>query len=85
MKTLHHPTPNGNPRSVNDRRSHQCARPGWRPPHTSQHQLAQDIADSILEHRELGDIRYIHPHEFTANPIVQAMVLQLLSAATAQQ
>ncbi len=80
MNTLH-------PRrhSVNDRRSHQCARPGWRPPQISQRQLAQDIADSILEHREIGDTCYIHPHEFTPNPIVQAMVLQLLAADTAEQ
>ncbi len=80
MNTLHPPR-----HSVNDRRSHQRARPGWRPRRTSQRQLAQDIAESILEHRELGDTRYIQPHEFTANPIVQAMVLQLLAAATAQQ
>ncbi len=73
-------TPVRNPRSVNDRRSHQCARPGWRPRKTSRSQLAADIAASIREHRAAGHTRYIEPHEFTPDAETQALVLQLLAA-----
>ena len=69
--------------SVNDRRSHQCARPGWRPRRGSRLQLARDIADAIRRHRDAGDARYTEPHEFTPNAETQAMVLNLLNA-TAQ-
>lgn len=42
MQTIHHC-----PRSVNDRRRHQCARPGWRPRKVSNRKLALFIAESI--------------------------------------
>lgn len=42
MQTIH-----PRPRTVNDRRSHQTARPGWRPPKRSPRQRALYIADSI--------------------------------------
>lgn len=41
------PTIHPRPRAVNDRRAHQCARSGWRPPKRSPRQLALYIADSI--------------------------------------
>ncbi|PON16418.1 hypothetical protein C2W62_18555 [Candidatus Entotheonella serta] len=75
MKTLHLCR-----RSVNNRSSHQTARPGWRPRKCSPRQLAQDIAASIRKHRAAGHTHYIHPHEFTPNPETQAHVLQLLAA-----
>ena len=73
-----------NPGSKSDRRSHQCARPGWRPPRGSDQQLAADIADSIRQHRAAGDTRWTQPHEFTANAHVQALVRQLLAADVPQ-
>ncbi len=45
--TLSHPPTTRNPRPVSDRRSHQCARPGWRPPYLSPQQQAERIAESI--------------------------------------
>ncbi len=66
--------------SVNDRHSHQCARPGWRPRRVSDQQLAANIAHSIRQHRAAGDARWTQPQEFTANPHVQALVRQLLAA-----
>ena len=70
---------------VNNRRSHQCARPGWRPPRGSDQQLAADIADSIREHLAAGDARWTQPHEFTTNAHVQALVRQLLAATDSLQ
>lgn len=75
MQTIHH-----RPHSVNDRRAHQCARPGWRPRQGTPHQLAQDIADSIRQHRANGDTHWTQPHEFTTSAETQALVLQLLAA-----
>ena len=73
-----------NPRSVNDRRSHQCARPGWRPRERTPRQQAEIIAESIRQHRAAGDARWTHPSEFTPDTETQALVRQLL-AADAQQ
>lgn len=42
METIH-----PQPRSVNDRTSHQCARVGWKPRQRSPHQRAIFIAESI--------------------------------------
>lgn len=67
------------PHSVNDRRAHQCARPGWRPPQGTPHQLAKDIAESIRQHRANGDTRWTEPHEFTTDAETQALVRQLLA------
>ncbi len=75
MQTIHR-----SPRSVNDRRSHQTARPGWRPRRRSPQALAADIAASIREHRAAGHTRYIEPHEFTPDAETQVLVLQLLAA-----
>jgi hypothetical protein len=72
-----------NPRSVNDRRAHQCARPGWRPRKRTQHQLARDVAASIRQHRAAGDARWTQPSEFTPDGETQALVCQLLAANTA--
>ena len=75
-----------NPRSVNDRRSHQCARPGWRPRKRTPYQLARDIAEAIRQHRAAGDKRWTQPSEFTPDAETQALVWQLLAAdATTQQ
>ncbi len=56
------------PRSVNDRRSHQCARPGWRPRRGSQQRLAADIAASIerriAEGRPWGSVANFHLKPF---------------------
>ncbi|ETW93841.1 MAG: hypothetical protein ETSY1_37470 [Candidatus Entotheonella factor] len=74
MNTIHHRL-----HSVNDRRSHQTARAGWRPRQTSPRQLAADIANSIRQHRAAGDACWVQPHEFTPNPDIQAMVQALLN------
>lgn len=74
-----------NPRSVNDRRSHQCARPGWRPRQRTLHQLARDIAESIRQHRAAGDAHGIEPIDFTPDAETQALVQQLLATDTTQQ
>lgn len=42
MQTIHRP-----PHAVNDRRSHQTARPGWRPRKCSSEQQAIFITESI--------------------------------------
>ncbi|PON13853.1 hypothetical protein C2W62_32175 [Candidatus Entotheonella serta] len=47
MQTIPQAKSARNPRSVNDRRSHQTARPGWRPRRRSPGALAADIAASI--------------------------------------
>ena len=78
-------TPTRNPRSVNDRRSHQCARPGWRPRQRTPHQLACDIAKSIRQHRAVGDARWTQPKEFTTDVETQAIVWQLLAADATPQ
>jgi hypothetical protein len=69
-----------NPHSVNDRRSHQCARPGWRPRKSTPRQLARDIVASIRRHRAAGDPRWIQPEDFTPDVEIQALVQQLLDA-----
>jgi hypothetical protein len=75
-------TPVRNPRSVNDRRSHQCARPGWRPRKRTPRQLARDIAASIRQHRAAGDAHGTQPGDFTPDAETQALVQQLLDADT---
>ena len=82
---LTNPTPAGNPRSVNDRRSHQCARPGWRPRKRTPRQLACDIAESIRRHRAADDARWTQPGDFTPDAETQALVWQLLAADTTPQ
>jgi hypothetical protein len=72
-----------NPRSVNDRRAHQCARPGWRPRKRTRRQLARDVAASIRQHRAAGDARWTQPSEFTLEAETQDLVCQLLAANTA--
>jgi hypothetical protein len=78
-------TPARNPRGVNDRRSHQCARPGWRPRKRASLQLARDIAESIRQHRAAGDARWTQPSDFTSDVETQALVWQLLATDTMPQ
>ncbi len=47
MQTIPQAPTNRNPRAVNDHRSHQTARPGWRPRKCSPEQRAIFIAESI--------------------------------------
>ena len=71
-----------NPRSVSDRRSQQCARPGW---HSRKRALAQHaaiIAEAIGRHRAAGNTRWIEPHEYTPNAKTQGMVHRLLGVNT---
>jgi hypothetical protein len=78
--------PNRNPHSASDRRSHQCARPGWRPRKRTTRPQAEIIAESIRQHRVASDARWTQPSEFTPDAETQALVLQLLAAdATTQQ
>jgi hypothetical protein len=79
------PTTDRNPRSISDRRSHQCARPGWSPHKIPVRRLAELIADSIRQHRAAGDLCWTQPSEFTPHAETQALVLQLLSADTTPQ
>jgi len=74
-----------NPRGVNDRRSHQCARPGWRPRRRTPRQLARDIAGSIRQHRAAGDARWTQPSDFTPDAETQALVRQFLAEDAAPQ
>ena len=86
MQNISETIPARNSRSVNDRRSHQCARPGWRPRKRTLHQLARDIAESIRQHHAAGDSRWTQPSDFTPDAQTQALVRQLLAAgATPQQ
>ena len=78
-------TPDRKPRSVNDRRSHQCARPGWRPRKRTPRQLARDIAESIRQHRAAGDTRGTQPSDFTPDAETQALVRQLLATDATPQ
>ncbi len=78
-------TPAGNPHSIPDRRSHQCARPGWRPRQRTPHQLARDIAESIRQHRAAGDAHGTQPSDFTPDAETQALVQQLLDADATPQ
>ena len=73
-------TPDRNPRSVNDRRSHQCARPGWRPRKRTPHQQAEIIAESTRQHCAAGDANWNQPSEFTPDAQTQALVWQILAA-----
>jgi hypothetical protein len=73
-------TPDRNPRSVSNRRSHQCARPGWRPRKRTPHQQAKTIAESIHQHRAAGDTHWTQPDEFTPDVETQALVWQILAA-----
>jgi hypothetical protein len=85
MQNITQTIPVRNPRSVNDRRSHQCARPGWRPRKRTPHQFARDIAESISKHRAASDARWTQPSEFTTNAETQALVWQLLAVDTTTQ
>jgi hypothetical protein len=82
---LTHPTPARNPHGVNDRRSHQCARPGWRPRQRTPRQLARDIAESIRQHRAAGDAHGIQPSEFTPDAETQVLVRQFLATDATPQ
>lgn len=46
----------------NNRSSHQTARKGWKPRQTSDAQLAQDIAESIRAHAQMGQVREIQSY-----------------------
>jgi len=86
MQNIAETTPDRNPRGVNDRRSHQCARPGWRPRQRTPLQLARDIAESIRRHRAAGDACGIEPSDFTPDVEMQVLVRQLLATdSTSQQ
>ena len=79
MQTIHQ-----TPRSVNDRRSHQCARPGWRPCKRTPRQQAKTIADAIRQHCAAGDARWNQPSEFTPDTETQTLVWQLLATDSQQ-
>lgn len=67
--------------SVNDRRRHQCARPGWRPRRRRpDRQFAADVAAAIRRHRAAGHIRWLELHEYTPDLHLQAMIQQHLDA-----
>jgi hypothetical protein len=85
MQNIAETTPARNPRSVNDRRSYQCARTGWRPRKRTPRQLAQDIAESIRQHRAAGDAHGTQPSDFTPDAETQALVRQLLATDVQQQ
>jgi hypothetical protein len=85
MQNIAETTPARNPRSVNNRRSHQCARPGWRPRRRTPRQIARDIAESICQHRAAGDTRGIEPCDFTPDAKTQALVAQLLATDATPQ
>ena len=85
MPNIAETTPVRNPRSVNDRRSHQCARPGWRPRQRTPRQLARDIAESIRQHRAAGDAHGTQPSDFTPDAETQALVQQLLATDATPQ
>jgi hypothetical protein len=85
MQNIAETTPARNPRSVSDRRSHQCARSGWRPRKRTPHQLARDIAESIRQHRAAGDTRGTQPGDFTPDAETQDLVQRLLDADTTPQ
>jgi hypothetical protein len=85
VKNIAETTPDRNPDSVPDRRSQQCARPGWSPHKIPVRRLAALIADSIRQHRAAGDACWTQPSEFTPHADTQALVLQLLSADTVPQ
>ena len=85
MQNIAETIPTCNPRSVNDRRSHQCARPGWRPRKRTPHQLARDIAESIRQHRASGDAHGTQPSDFTPDAETQALARQLLATDAASQ
>jgi len=86
MQNIAETTGTRNPRSVDDRRSHQCARPGWRPRRRTPRQLARDIAESIRHHRAAGDAHGIEPSDFTPDAETQVLVRQLLvTDATTQR
>jgi hypothetical protein len=80
MPNIAETTPDRKPRSVPDRRSHQCARPGWRPRKRTPRQQAEIIAESIRQHRATGDARWTQPSEFTPDTELQTLVRQLLTA-----
>jgi hypothetical protein len=69
--------------AILSRTSWQCARPGWRPRQTSRRRLAQDIASSIYQARQRGEVRpisrYTHDHDLAA------MMQALLDTEVARQ
>jgi hypothetical protein len=85
MQNITQTTPVRNPRSVNNRRSHQCARPGWRPRQRTPRQFARDIAESIRQHRAAGDARGAQPSDFTPDAETQALVWQFPATDAAPQ
>jgi hypothetical protein len=85
MQTIPQAPVDRNPRRVDDRRAHQCARPGWRPRRRTRRQLARDVAASIRQQRAAGDTRWTQPSEFTLDAETQNLVCQLLTANTAAQ
>ena len=85
MQNIAETTPVRKPRGVNDRRSHQCARPGWRPRKGTPHQLARNIAESIRQHRAAGDARWTEPSDFTPDAETQTLVRQLFATDATPQ
>ncbi len=80
MKTLPQPT-----HSVNDRRSHQCARYGWRPRQTSPQRLAADIAAAIKTRIAEGRAWSFAEYGIEADADMIALVLQHLPTKTADE
>ena len=85
MQNIAETIPVRNSCSVNDRRSHQCARPGWRPRKSTPRHLARAIAESIHQHRAAGDARWTQPSDFTPDTETQALVRQFLATDSTPQ
>ncbi len=83
MPTIAQTAAASNPRSISDRRSHQCARSGWRPRRRPLHQQAQIIAAAIGCHRAAGNSCWLQPHEYTPDAETQELVRELLVASAA--
>ncbi|PON11758.1 hypothetical protein C2W62_43160 [Candidatus Entotheonella serta] len=73
MQTINRP-----PHAVNDRRSQQCARPGWRPRRRSQQALAADIAASIKTRIAEGRGWSLDEYGIADNPDMIALVTHQL-------
>ncbi len=75
MNTIH-----SSSHSVNDRSSHQCARPGWRPRRRSPSTLAADIAASIKARIAEGRGWSLADHGIDQKPEMVALVAKHLES-----
>lgn len=70
------------PHAVNDRRSQQCARPGWRPRQTSPQRLAADIVAAIKARIEECRAWSFADYGIEGDADMVALVLQHLPTKT---